>query len=235
MATFNVYVPSYKRYDEIYTANCLEYCTYVVRKSEEELYRNAGICDVIGVEDDLIDSEFKVIQWIISNTKEDIICILDDDIVDFCYRKKDVENFEKNKEKASAELERIAQLVLDLGIGLACIDVNSIPYNYNAEFNFAGISDPIKWINKKVFKAKFDKNVEFNYDIDLVLQELLVNRIVLKPKYLCTKCFIDTNKGGSSSKRRQQQVDSINNMKLKWGKHFDFDFNKNKPKINVKR
>ena len=38
MATFKIYVPSYKRSDKILTGSILPECTYVVRKSEEELY-----------------------------------------------------------------------------------------------------------------------------------------------------------------------------------------------------
>ena len=41
--TFGIYVPSYKRYDCIKTDKVLNDCTYVVRESEEQLYRDAGI------------------------------------------------------------------------------------------------------------------------------------------------------------------------------------------------
>ena len=75
-----VYVPSYQRYDDkerIY--DHLEYCTYVVRKSEEELYRKNGIENIWAIEDELIDSMHKVFQYIIDNAPEDIVVIIDDD------------------------------------------------------------------------------------------------------------------------------------------------------------
>ncbi len=40
---FNIYVPSYGRAATTKTFKLLEYCTYVVRKSQEEEYRARGI------------------------------------------------------------------------------------------------------------------------------------------------------------------------------------------------
>ena len=78
--TFNVYVPSYQRYgDKVRIYDHLEYCTYVVRKSEEAKYRAAGIERIWSIEDSLIDSMHKVFQYIIDESPEDVICIVDDD------------------------------------------------------------------------------------------------------------------------------------------------------------
>lgn len=93
----------------------------------------------------------------------------------------------------------------------------------------------MKFINKKCFKAKYDPAVRQNFDIDMTLQELMYNRICLSPRYFYDKGIIDKNSGGGSNKKRQEQLDSISNMKIKWGKYFKFDEVKNKPSINVKR
>ena len=45
----------------------------------------------------------------------------------------------------------------------------------------------------------------------------------------------DTNEGGNSSKTRQEQIDCANEMKRRWGRHFDYNFKNNKPKISVER
>ena len=68
-----------------------------------------------------------------------------------------------------------------------------------------------------------------------MLQELAVNRITLSPKYLYDKGVIDKNAGGNSERKRRDQIASVNNMKAKWGKYFDFNFKQNKPIINVSR
>ena len=54
--TFGIYVPSYKRYDCIKTDKVLNDCTYVVRESEEQLYRDAGVRKILAAPDQEIDS-----------------------------------------------------------------------------------------------------------------------------------------------------------------------------------
>ena len=76
--TIGIYVPSYKRYDRIMTWNVLNDCTYVVRESEEEAYREAGITKILTGPDEEINSLAKVRQWIIDNTPEDIVIQCDD-------------------------------------------------------------------------------------------------------------------------------------------------------------
>lgn len=41
--------------------------------------------------------------------------------------------------------------------------------------------------------------------------------------------------GDATNKTRQMQLDSLANMKLKWGKHFDLNIKTNKPNVRVKR
>ena len=233
--SLGVYIASYNRADTCTTHKLLEYGTYVVRKSEEEAYRANGITDIIGVEDELINSVVKVNDWIIHNTPEDIVCILDDDICHFYYRMWETVEITGDKELVSAEIERFAQLMADLDIGYGATDTTIIPYNYTQEFEFKGMSGAIRWVNKKAFKAKPNDELRFNWDLDVVLQELLLNRVILKPKYFCSKGKTDTNKGGLSDKKRGDQIACIERMKAKWGKYFQYDLKKNKPTIQVKR
>ena len=44
--TLGIYVQSYHRYNKILTQDLLEQCVYVVRASEAELYRKAGVENV---------------------------------------------------------------------------------------------------------------------------------------------------------------------------------------------
>lgn len=233
--SFNIYVPSYHRYDNIITNNILDYCTYVVRASEEEKYRNAGIENLWVVEDELINGMNKTFQYIIDNAPEDVFVVIDDDIKHIIYRLDNKSNIE-DKEIATAELERIAQIMVDLDIGFAGVDITPKPWGYDREFAFTGVCGGLVWYNKSKYKAKYDEKCEWNEDCDKVLQELLANRIILKPKYLCMDTKVDTNSGGSNvGKVRQKQLDSIEYMKQKWGKYFQYDIKKNIPSIHVKR
>ena len=236
-ATFAIYVPSYKRANRILTYRLFEKCKYLVRESEKAAYIEAGIAedDVWAVDDELINSGSKAYQYIMDNAPEDVFEIADDDIEDMKYMLSECRDIGKNVEIITSEMERIAQLMLDLDIGFGFVGVNAIPYNYDREFCWKQIPGAIKWFNRKKFVARRDERVTENFDIDLVLQELAVNRICLSPKYFYDKGVIDKNAGGNSERKRADQIASINNMKAKWGKYFDYNFAKNKPIINVKR
>ena len=233
--SLKVYVPSYRRSNRILTYHLFEECTYMVRKSEEQAYRDAGVENIWAVDDCLIDDGAKAYFYIIENAPEDIIVIADDDIEDFRYMLDEVVPIGKDKEIIQSEIERIGQLLYDLKVGMAYIGPNAIPYMYDREFAFKGIPGAVKWFNRSVFKGKLDRNVIENFDIDIIMQELLHNRITLYPKYLYDKGMIDVNEGGNSDRKRKEQLDSITNMKTKWGKYFDYNLEKNKPKINVDR
>lgn len=230
-----IYIPSYKRADTIITHQLLEYYKVVVRESEKEEYEERIPAEnIIAVPDEEIDSLVKVCNWIIDNAKEDIICILGDDIPKMIYRLDHNDSFD-DPETVTSEIERIAQLMVDLGIGYGCTDASIAPWNYDKEFHFAGTSGGVIWVNKKVYSSRFNEKVGYCCDTDVVFQELLKNRIILKPKYLCDKGGTDTNKGGNSSKSRNSMVVSFELMKQKWGKYFRYDLKTNKIYILVPR
>ena len=196
--TLGIYVQSYHRYNKILTQDLLEQCVYVVRASESELYRKAGVENVWAVPDEEVNNAIRTYWWIVDHAPEDIVFIADDDIEDMMYRLDDTTRLNKDKNTIMAEIERIAQMMVDLNVGYACIDATGIPYGYDGEFAFKGTSGSLKWVYKKVLKARPDENCKYNYDLDLVLQELLYNRIILKPRYIICKDYQDVNAGGDS-------------------------------------
>ena len=198
--SLGIYVQSYHRYNAILTQDLLERCTYVVRRSEEELYRKAGVKSIWAAPDEEVNNAIRTYWWIIDHAPEDIVFVADDDIEDVMYRLNNITPIKKDKEIITSEIERIAQLMADLDIGYACIDATGVPYGYDGEFAFKGTSGSMKWVNKKILKARPDERVKYNYDLDLILQELLVNRIILKPRYIVGKDHQDTNAGGGQFK-----------------------------------
>ena len=134
-----------------------------------------------------------------------------------------------------SEIERVAQIMIDLDIGFGAEDAAETPWNYVSEFSFKGTTGAMRWYNKKVYKSRYNEELYHNCDLDVMLNELLVNRITLKPMYFCVKSGTDTNSGGNSSKKRKDQEDCVLDMKRKWGKYFDYDFKTNKPAIRVPR
>lgn len=237
---------SYKRSHSIVTNKHLEYCTYVVREEEEALYRNAGIEELLVIPSSAklkcgagITSFSSTFRWIIENTPEDCIAILDDDIVRFAYRL-DVytaitkDNYKNHKEIVTSEIERLAQLIVDLDLGLLCDNPQYSPYGYLQEFTFKGMPGALRIVNKPCLKATFDPNDEATSDIDFVMQELFFNRIILQPRYFMAVAMKDTNDGGGYSDSNTKTRYRIA-MKNKWKKYYDYDPRKNIAKINLKR
>lgn len=232
---FGIYIPSYKRADTIHTHTLLEYYKVVIRESEfEEYAKTVPVENLIPVKDELIRSAVKVMNWIIENAEEDYICVIDDDCPRFYYRMEKSVPIE-DPEIITSEIERIAQLQMDLDIGWGCDDASNVPWGYDSEFSFKGTTGGIRWINRKKLKGRFLEEIGYCCDTDVVMQELLYNRIILKPKYLCPGGGADKNKGGNSKKSRESMIASFELMKTKWGKYFDYDLKTNKIYVRVPR
>lgn len=199
---FGIYCMSMSRWDAIMTKNLFEYCTYVVREEQAEKYRAAGVEDLLIIPAGAVHDFMTTFYWIIENTPEDVICIVDDDVKVMCYRndkRYPIVDSDGNPdvETATMECERIGQLLSDLGLGLAFDNPNYASYIYDREFGFKGMPGHIRWVNKAGFKAKLNEEDPATSDIDMAMQELLLNRIILLPKYYCTTALMDTNAGSA--------------------------------------
>lgn len=244
--SYNIYVMSYRRSDTILTKHLFHHCTYVVRESEAEAYKDAGIDEMLVIPNGAtlkcgakVNDFITTFYWIIENTPEDVIAILDDDLKSYKYRRDiaiDIyEELEDPKDVVEDELLRLAQLLVDLDLGFLFTQPAYQLYNYTQEFCFKGMTGSTRIINKAAWKCKYVPGDEAMSDIDMVYQELLMNRIVLQPRYFhgVTPPTLLT-KGGTEDSSSSEKLFRIA-MKNKWGRYYDFDFKKNQTKINVKR
>lgn len=111
---FGIYIPSYKRAATISTHKLLEYYKVVVRKSEETEYLKVIPKEnLIAVPDEEINNIVKVVNWIVDNSEEDAIAMIDDDMNDLIYRL-DFNEKITDPEVITSELERIAQLLMKI-------------------------------------------------------------------------------------------------------------------------
>jgi len=234
--TVGIYVPSYKRYDKILTANLVEGCTYVVRDSELDKYKKALPKNkIISAPDNEINSVGKVRQWIIDNTKEDIVIQLDDDIQRFYYELKPNMQPIDDKETIICELLRVAQIIDDLKLGEASMTMTSDVRKRKQEFIYKGCIGLIYWFNKECLKSKYETNI-IQVDIDHMLQELLYNRIIIIPDYIGVLATYDKNAGGNNTKKTKSKlVEAHNYLKTKWGKYFQFNYKTNQATIHLIR
>lgn len=232
---------SYQRYDRIVTKDLFEYCTYVVREEEADKYREAGVDNLLIIPKDCPVWNFMdTLWWTIWNTPEDVIFIADDDITRFIYRMNnwlpiDSANFINPVETVTAEVERIAQMLVDLDLGLAYDGPQKTLFAYDKEWNFKGMPGHCRWVNKKCLKAKYDCKDMASSDIDMAMQEMLLNRITLQPKYFLSDAGqMEVNSGGETNTREETYQGRLA-MENKWGKYYSYDVRKNQAKINIKR
>lgn len=244
--SFNIYVMSYRRSDAILTKNLFHQCTYVVREFEAEAYRKSGVTDMLVIPNNAklecgepVNDFMTTFHWIVENTPEDVIAILDDDLKTYKYRR-DVaidiyDELEDPKDVVEDELLRLAQLLVDLNLGFLFTQPAYQLYNYTQEFCFKGMTGSTRIVNKAAWKCKYVPGDEAMSDIDMVFQELLMNRIVLQPRYFhgVTPPTL-LNKGGTEDSSSSEKLFRIA-MKNKWGRYYNFDFKKNQTAINVKR
>ena len=229
-----IYIPSYNRANELLTIKHIPNATHVVRKSQEEDYRNAGVKNILAVEDELIDSWVKVMNYIISDaTPEECVIVCDDDIQKFFYFGRFMYQ-QEDPELIEDELCRIMQMIVDLDLGFGALRFNQRTMDFTEEFLFTGTLGSVYFFNKSKVKGKFDPNVPTVADADFELQELLHNRICLLPRYFGT--LAGFNKGKNTQMRTNAKVmSSLDNMQKKWGKYYSIDWQKMKTKINVDR
>ncbi len=227
------------RSDTIKTKNVFEYCTYVVREEEEALYRAAGVDSILAIPKGEVHDFMSTFYWIINHTPEDVICIVDDDIKEMIFRgdyhNAPIRNKDgsPDKETATIECERIAQLLYDLDLGLAFDNPQRAPYSFTAEFSFKGMPGHVRWVNKKCFKAKYNPKDPATSDIDMQMQELLLNRVVLHPLYYISHADIDV--ADANAEPRRIHIAHQYAMKNKWFPYYDYDFKKNQARIMVER
>ena len=236
--SFNIYVMSYQRPNVHLTEKVLEYCTYVVREEEAEDYKKNGHNNLLVIPTGEVSDFVSTFFWIIENTKEDVIAIVDDDVKYFMYRTIDCINIKSDEEGkilVSQELERIAQLIVDLDIGIAYPPMSKALYAYDREFNFLGVPGQLRIVNKKRFKATYNPKDDARGDIDICMQEILKNRICLREMYFLPNAFQDKILGKEEYDNRKEHYNYVYALMNKWGKYFDYDFKKNIAKIKIIR
>lgn len=237
---------SYHRADITTSYKNFNSCTYVVREEDEQSYQNKGISDLLVIPNgaklkngDPINGFMSTFYWILENTPEDVVCICDDDITSFNYRAAKTKNinttFKDYKNVIENEIERLAQIVVDLELGIISTHPLATPYAFIKEFDMYGAPGSTRIINKACFKATYSNDDPANSDVDMILQEVLKNRVALRCSYFHTITLpnLSTQGGTANSKKVQDELHLA--MKNKWGKYYAYDEKKSISKIRVNR
>lgn len=245
--SFNIYVMSYKRAKITISHRNFNDCTYVVREFEADEYRDAGITNLLVIPNGAtlkngasVNGFMSTFFWILENTPEEVVCIVDDDIKSYHFRCKQgdidiMKNYANHKDIVENEIERLAQCLVDLDLGMLCTHPTLNPHSFVSEFEFVGAPGSTRIVNKKAFKAMFNPSDPATSDVDMILQELLKNRIVLRTSYFLTGTLPNLVTQGGTSNSKKIQSDLHLAIKNKWGRYFHYDEEHSFSRIKVKR
>lgn len=228
----SIYIPSFKRGGTCETHKLFEGedYRYVVRESDKQNYSKYPY---IAFADEEINSLSKVRQKIIDISETDYVLQVDDDISDFIYKNSMCYSIVENYKD---EIIRQFQIIEDLKIGFWSVSPTANVIMYKKEFDFKGVVGGCIGINKKYFKSKYDASLFTGVDIDVMMQELVKNRIIWMPNYFGIKQKRDVNEGGNNVDKNSNIIKTSREiLKIKWGKNIDINNKKNVIKIMIIR
>lgn len=239
-------VPSWHRPNNVKTLRYLPRVTVWVDESEYDEYRkNYPTADIVacpqGVQGNLCRVRNYIIRQTIENGDADVCLIVDDDLKALeCFY--ELDGFAYNRRRLTEEevyefIERYSELAAEWGAkywGVNCNSDNmswlpSVPFSTNAY-----IGGPFQCFLRGN-KCYYDENLPLKEDYDMTLQQLNIERIVLRVNWYHYICEQSTIIGGCAAYRnRQREEEQFNMLQRKWGSRIvrrDMSSNTSKRKL----
>lgn len=243
----SVNVPSYKRPNKIITLDYLPYVRVWVDGSEYEDYKAANPkADIVKCADGVQGNLCRVLNYILDEEFKrgmDVVLILDDDIhyierwevnelTGFGY-----EPYKLNADEVLTMVEKYSILAKDLGAKFWGININQDKYCYKHNQPFSTksyIGGPFR-CHLKGSRCRYDERLFFKDDYDMTLQQLNMERVVLRVNAYHYICEQSTNKGGLAAYRnRDREYEQCDLLIKKWGGAY-FQIRRNEQRKNGKR
>lgn len=244
----SVNVPSYHRPNKIVTLDYLPYVRVWVDGSEYEEYKKANPkADIVKCADGIQGNLCRVLNYILDEEFKrgmDVVLILDDDIhwierfevnelTGFGY-----EPYKLNSDEVLTMVEKYSILAKDLGAKFWGINISPDKFNYKHNQPFSTksyIGGPFR-CHLKGSRCRYDERLFFKDDYDMTLQQLNMERVVLRVNAYHYICEQSTNKGGLAAYRnREREYEQCEMLIKKWGGHiFAYD-NTNKGKTEKEK
>jgi hypothetical protein len=226
----SVNVPSYKRPNKIITLDYLPYVRVWVDGSEYEDYKAANPkADIVKCADGVQGNLCRVLNYILDEEFKrgmDVVLILVDDIhyierwevnelTGFGY-----EPYKLNADEVLTMVEKYSILAKDLGAKFWGININQDKYCYKHNQPFSTksyIGGPFR-CHLKGSRCRYDERLFFKDDYDMTLQQLNMERVVLRVNAYHYICEQSTNKGGLAAYRnRDREYEQCDLLIKKWG------------------
>ena len=242
----SINAPSYKRPNRVKTLDYIPFCKIWVDEGEAEEYRrgnpNAEIVacpkgvqgNLCRVRNYILEQEFK--------EGADVVLLIDDDLNaieryemndGFAYGRRKIET-----EEVLPFLEKYSRMAMELGAkfwGLNC-NSDAMSFRHYTPFStVAYIGGPFQCFLRGN-RCKYDEELPLKEDYDMTLQQLNLERVVLRLNGYHYICEQSTIPGGCASIRnREREEQQMNALIDKWGGKIVKRDKSNKGKSEKKR
>ena len=226
----SVNAPSYKRPDDVKTLAYLPYCRIWVDDGESEAYKESNpnadiVCCPKGVQGNVS----RVRNYILRTEFErgmDAVVIVDDDLD--CIRRfeyNELDNFGYDTHIVTAEeflefIEKYSILADDLGAkqwGVNC-NCDQMAYRHNTPFSTRSVILGPFGVFLKGNRCWYDESLPLKEDYDMSIQQLNMERVVLRVNAYHYLCKQSEQKGGCAAYRnRQREEEQLEALRKKWG------------------
>ena len=226
----SVNVPSYKRPNKIRTLEYLPYVRVWVDGSDYEAYKQANPkADIVRCADGVQGNLCRVLNYILDEEFKrgmDVVLILDDDISYIeRFEVSDItgygyERYKLNADEVLQMVEKYSIMAKDLGAKFWGLNINPDQrcYHHNTPFSTKSyIGGPFR-CHLKGSRCRYDERLFFKDDYDMTLQQLNMERVVLRVNAYHYICEQSTNVGGLAAYRnRDREYEQCDMLIKKWG------------------
>ena len=224
----SVNAPSYKRPDKVLTLDYLPFCRIWVDCKEYDAYKESyPSADIVSCPDGVQGNLCRIRNYILDEEFKrgmDVVLIIDDDLSAIRYYKQE-DGFGYVPVTVEAAgfmtfLEKYSLIAKELGAKFWGLNCNSDPmaYRHNTPFStISYIGGPFQCFLKGN-RCRYDENLPLKEDYDMTLQQLNLERVVLRVNAYHYICKQSENVGGCATYRnRDREKAQLEALKAKWG------------------
>lgn len=226
----SVNTPSYKRPSDVKTLDYLPFCRVWVDEDEAGEYRKANPdAEIIACPKGVQGNVSRVRNYILKQEFQrdtDVVVIVDDDLN--CIRRyeyNEMENFGYEPHIVTADeflsfIEKYSIIAKDLGAKLWGVNQNCDPmaYRHNTPFSTRSVVLGPFGVFLKGNRCWYDESLPLKEDYDMSIQQLNMERVVLRVNAYHYLCKQSENKGGCAAYRnRQREEEQLEALRKKWG------------------
>ena len=226
----SINAPSYKRPDDVRMLSYLPFTRiWVDCKEYDDYKRNYPEADIVSCPDGVQGNLCRVRNYILKQEFErgmDVVLIIDDDFT--CLRRFEYDEMDNwgyepyiiGADEFMEFIEKYSIIANDFGAKFWGVNCNSDPmaYRHNTPFSTRSyIGGPFQCFLKGN-RCFYDERLPLKEDYDMTLQQLNMERVVLRVNAYHYLCKQSEQKGGCASYRnRQREEEQFDLLRKKWG------------------